>query len=75
MHQREQEKRKLQEQIKEKENQIKYCQEQTKLQAEAIGIITASNSFRSHRLSQLNESVLRFNEEMVKSNEKLTNVN
>lgn len=64
--QRELEKRKLHEQIREKENQIKYCQEQTKMQAEAIGIITASNSFRSHRLGQLNEHIIRFNEEMVR---------
>ena len=62
---RELEKSQLQDQVNEKESQIKYCEEQTRKQAEAIGILTASNSFRNHKISQLNAEVNRFNEDMV----------
>ena len=59
------EKSKLQEQIIDKENQIKYCEEETKKQAEAIGVVTASNSFRNHKLNQLDLDCNRFNDDVV----------
>jgi chromosome segregation ATPase len=62
---REFEKAEFQDQISEKENQIKYCEEETKKQAEAIGILSSSNSFRKHKLNQLNEELQRFHEEKV----------
>jgi chromosome segregation ATPase len=62
---RESEKAQFQEQISEKENQIRYCEEETKKQAEAIGILSSSNSFRKHKLNQLNEELQRFHEEKV----------
>lgn len=49
----------------EKGNQIRYCEEETKKQAEAIGVLTASNSFRSHKLNQLDLDCNRFNEDVV----------
>ena len=63
---REKEKTKLQDQVSEKENQIKYCEEQTKRQSEAIGILTASNSYRNHKISQLSDDINHFNDDMVR---------
>ena len=62
---RELEKNKLQDQIIEKENQIKYCEEETRKQAEAIGVVTESNSFRNHKLNQLDLDCNRFNNDLV----------
>ena len=57
----------MHEKIAEKERQITYCENETKKQSEAIGILTASNSFRCHKLNQLDEDIRRFNVNKVRS--------
>ena len=57
----------MQEKIAEKERQIAYCENETKKQSVAIGILTASNSFRCHKLNQLDEDIRRFNVNKVQS--------